>query len=110
MNNKFSNNIGTFGIVNIYTPVFGSNPAKPAIILKNNIFKQNMSYLAGNAFYISLTMQMKYAGIDVTQTCGSQILIESNTFSNNIGMKRHNGGAGVLHCSLFSSTTMTLAY
>lgn len=58
VNNRFTNNIGTFGIVNIYTPVFGSNPAKPAIIFKNNVFKQNMAYFAGNTFYISLIMQM----------------------------------------------------
>ena len=30
--------------------------------------------------------------------CGAGILIEENSFVGNVGMKRHNGGAGVLRC------------
>ena len=35
---------------------------------------------------------------DSWQTCGSGILIEENFFANNIGLKRHNGGAGLIRC------------
>ena len=30
--------------------------------------------------------------------CGAGILIEDNLFYGNVGMKRHNGGAGVVRC------------
>ena len=32
--------------------------------------------------------------------CGAGIMIEENLFHGNIGMKRHNGGAGVIRCDL----------
>ena len=31
--------------------------------------------------------------------CGAGILVEDNLFYGNIGMKRHNGGAGVIRCA-----------
>ena len=56
-----------------------------------------MAYVAGNAFYIKPTMRTNTA-IDYRQFCGAGILIDSNIFEGNIGMKRHNGGAGVIRC------------
>ena len=37
--------------------------------------------------------------VDYLQMCGAGILIKENLFTGNIGMKRHNGGAGVIRCS-----------
>ena len=39
VNNRFTNNIGTFGVVNIFNPVFMNNPSQPALIMKSNLFK-----------------------------------------------------------------------
>jgi hypothetical protein len=66
VNNRFTNNIGTFGVINIFNPVFINNPSKPAFIMKSNLFKQNMAYFAGNAFYILVAMYVTKEGIDVT--------------------------------------------
>ena len=66
-----------------------------------------MAYWAGNAFHIQMKMRMLYGWLDIdgnkqtpdaTQTCGSGILIDGNYFLGNIGLKRHNGGAGVIRC------------
>ena len=61
-----------------------------------------MAYWAGNAFHIQMTLKMYHGYMtgnsDAWQTCGSGILIEDNFFAKNIGMKRHNGGAGVIRC------------
>ena len=61
-----------------------------------------MAYWAGNAFHIQMVVRM-YNGYlsgasDAWQVCGAGILIEDNYFGNNIGLKRHNGGAGVIRC------------
>lgn len=71
VNNRFTNNIGTFGIINIYSPVFQANPFQPSLIIKGNTFLTNMAYFAGNTFYIALKMKMSTAGDDVAQLCGS---------------------------------------
>ena len=57
-----------------------------------------MAYFAGNAFHISLKMRMFEAGHDSRQVCGAGILVEGNFFHGNIGLKKHNGGAGVIRC------------
>ena len=78
------------------------------IIMKDNRFEKNMAYFAGNAFYISSTMRS--TGLfDYLQFCGAGIMIEDNVFENNIGMKRHNGGAGVIRCKRFSDVDLAAA-
>ena len=69
-----------------------------------------MAYWAGNAFHISLTIRIAYAAdsdagtpSDAWQTCGAGILIDDNFFQGNIGLKKHNGGAGVIRCRHTSS-------
>ena len=65
----------------------------------------NMAYWAGNAFHIQMTASM-VKGTDIDNdvesdtwtTCGAGILINDNFFDSNIGLKRHNGGAGVIRC------------
>ena len=78
------------------------NETLPVIIIKDNIFERNMAYFAGNAFYISSTLRST-ALFDYLQFCGAGIMIEDNLFENNIGMKRHNGGAGVVRCKRFAT-------
>ena len=69
------------------------------IVIKDNRFERNMAYFAGNAFYIyNLMKSTDEEEKDYLQFCGAGILIDSNVFEDNIGMKRHNGGAGVLRC------------
>ena len=65
--------------------------------MQNNIFDRNMAYFAGNAFYIRHKMR-NLDLYDYLQFCGAGTLIEDNVFENNIGLKRHNGGAGVIRC------------
>ena len=68
-----------------------------------------MAYWAGNAFHITMTVRMFHgiqskSGIsDSWQTCGAGILIDDNFFADNVGLKRHNGGAGVIRCNHYES-------
>ena len=78
------------------------NETLPAIIIKDNRFEKNMAYFAGNAFYIRNTLRTETI-FDYRQFCGAGILIESNVFKGNIGMKRHNGGAGVIRCPRYTN-------
>ncbi len=61
-----------------------------------------MAYWAGNAFHITMTMRMVDGYLsgksDAMQTCGAGIAIKNNYFGHNIGLKRHNGGVGVIRC------------
>lgn len=67
--------------------------------MQNNNFTKNMAYFAGNAFHITSSVQLMEDYVDYKQMCGAGILIEDNLFYGNIGMKRHNGGAGVIRCT-----------
>ena len=71
---------------------------KPFVVIHNNTFEENMAYFAGNAFHITSTLSFTVDFEDYLKMCGSGTLIEDNSFTGNIGMKRHNGGAGVLRC------------
>ena len=101
--NIFRENIGTTGgVIHIEDPDFRYGDS-PSIIMTNNRFLNNMAYWSGNAFHIQMNMRMMYGidsdfGPDAWQTCGSGILIDSNYFHGNIGLKKHNGGAGVIRC------------
>ena len=77
---------------------YGLNETLPAIVMKDNRFDKNMAYFAGSAFYVRNTMRTTQL-FDYLQFCGAGTLIESNIFEGNIGMKRHNGGAGVIRCT-----------
>ena len=57
-----------------------------------------MAYFSGNAFSIINTRKVETDFVDYMQFCGAGIEISSNNFTNNIGLKRHNGGAGVISC------------
>ena len=60
-----------------------------------------MSYLAGNAVYILESFKIDHAeDDDYKRVCGAGILIEDNNFSNNIGLKKTNGGAVVIRCDI----------
>jgi hypothetical protein len=106
--NEFRGNIGTTGgAIHIEDPDFryANNGKNPYIVMKDNKFIDNMAYWAGNAFHISLTMRMVVAAdietqtpSDAWQTCGAGILIDDNFFYGNVGLKKHNGGAGVIRC------------
>jgi hypothetical protein len=58
-----------------------------------------MAYIAGNAIYIRLVQYLKDE-LAVTKVCGGGVLVKNNTFSNNIGLKKTNGGAISVVCSL----------
>ena len=109
--NEFRENIGTTGgVIHIEKPDFrfGNNPY---IVLAENTFTKNMAYWAGNAFHIQMTMRMVHSGgtvNDAWQTCGNGILLVDNFFNGNIGMKRHNGGAGVIRCEHTTNTLTTV--
>ena len=106
VNNTFFENIGmTGGVIHIESPDFrfGDNPY---IVIKQNRFINNMAYWAGNVFHIQMNVRM-FSGLqgdsDAWQTCGAGILIEDNFFTNNVGLKKHNGGVGVIRCQHFNS-------
>ena len=107
--NNFRENIGTTGgVIHIESPEFRFDN-NPYIIIHNNKFYNNMAYWAGNTFHIQMKMRMANgydhaAGSDAWQTCGSGILIDDNYFYGNIGLKKHNGGVGVIRCTHTPST------
>lgn len=70
---------------------------KPFVIIVSNSFSNNMAYFSGNAIYIRNTQR----STDLTNICGSAWL-DSNTFTNNIGTKKHNGGAVTASCKYLS--------
>lgn len=104
--NTFRENIGTTGgVIHIQDPDFrysNLTGLNPYIVINDNQFKRNMAYWAGNAFHITMTMQMVDGYLsgksDAMQTCGAGIAIKNNYFGHNIGFKRHNGGVGVVRC------------
>ena len=76
IDNEFSENIGTTGgAIHIEQPNFEVPNMKPYLIIKDNKFKNNMAYFAGNAIHISHKMRMIVSGQDSRQTCGNGILI-----------------------------------
>ena len=101
-NNTFSDNIGTTGGVihyeqpNMMTAI--ANEKRAYIVIKDNRFRNNMAYFAGNAFHLTYKMRMYETNYDAEQVCGAGILIEENSFIGNIGLKKHNGGVGVIRC------------
>ena len=65
---------------------YGLNETLPAIVMKHNRFEKNMAYFAGNAFYINLIVKANRV-YDYLNFGGASILIDSNLFEGNIGMK-----------------------
>ena len=104
LENEFKENIGTTGgAIHIEQPNFEIDEKRPFIVMKSNKFFNNMAYFAGNAFHISHKMRMIETNHDSRQVCGAGILIEDNFFYGNIGLKKHNGGAGVIRCQHIST-------
>jgi hypothetical protein len=101
-NNTFTENIGTTGgVIHFEQPdmmgaIAGGRRAN--IVIKENKFRNNMAYFAGNAFHLTYRMRMYVEDYDAQQVCGAGILIEDNSFIGNIGLKKHNGGVGVIRC------------
>lgn len=93
--NIFQNNIGTFGgSISINSPNWEQNKTAQ-IVMRSNSFSNNMAYFSGNAVYIRSTL--KKVSI-LNQNCGGGVDIEDNIFTNNIGLKIHNGGALSVQC------------
>ena len=61
-----------------------------------------MAYFSGNAFSIINTLKFTEDFVDYMQFCGAGIEISDNLFEKNIGLKRHNGGAAVISCKVFT--------
>ena len=101
--NRFEKNIGTYGgAVVIDSPkLSGSNLINGindgVVILKGNTFIGNMAYMSGNAVYINLVSQWVHSG------CGG-VYDEGNTYQQNFGGKRSQGGAIFIQCSSVSPT------
>ena len=108
--NLFMENIGTLGgSVHIMSPDFETNKdsnatnSQPYIYFKDNNFTKNMAYFAGNALYITHTINRTEHFKDYRYMCGAGVNIENNSFEYNTGLKRHNGGASVHRCLLYDS-------
>ena len=106
--NEFSENIGTLGgTVHIFSPDFETNKAsnatnsQPYIYFEKNAFIQNMAYFAGNAVYITHTIDRSKEFEDYRFMCGAGVHIKDNWFAYNNGLKRHNGGASVHRCLVY---------
>lgn len=68
-----------------------------------------MAYFAGNGLYIAHTVNRYTSFQDYRNTCGAGVLLSGNIFRENIGLKRHNGGAIVHRCFQLSDETATFA-
>lgn len=107
--NRFEENIGTMGgVMHIMSPDFESttgSATQPNIVIKGNSFKHNMAYFAGNVVYYGATkLSVFESNGTVEQLCGGGLLIDSNVFERNIGLKKHNGGAIALRCFKYYSS------
>ena len=63
-----------------------------------------MAYFSGNGFYLRNYKRVGKSSIDIYMMCGSA-LITASKFENNIGLRKHNGGAATVICSLISDVT-----
>ena len=59
-----------------------------------------MAYFAGNAIYIGIT---KFS-TELSKLCAG-VTLRGNSFSYNVGMKTHYGGAVAASCRFISSAT-----
>ena len=109
IDNDFQDNIGLYGgALNIDSHDYGDkqlayNASKPYIIIDSNKFKRNMAYIAGNAIYVRLTQRIGNEE-EAGHVCGGGVLIRNNGFFKNIGLKKTNGGAVSILCSLLNET------
>ena len=109
-NNLFEDNVGTMGgVIAIMSPDFEGHDMQdstpPYNYIEGNTFNRNMAYFTGNAIYYAST---KYflapnTGEDSKTLCGGGLSVNRNTFENNIGLKKHNGGAIALRCLVFQN-------
>ena len=126
-NNTFSENIGTVGgTIFIMSPDFEANKltnttstpnSKPYIYVRDNSFTSNMAYFAGNALYVAHTANQYTPYADYLNMCGSGVDVEANLFEENVGLRKHNGGAAVHRCipyyvtgTGFGATLQTSSY
>jgi hypothetical protein len=94
---SFTQNIGSFGgAITIDSPNWNDGN-QPHVVLHANTFDKNMAYFSGNAVYITPTMQFSNIFSPGQQCAGVNII--SNIFTNNLGLKVHNGGALSVVCS-----------
>ena len=117
INNTFSENIGTTGgALHIISPNFEArrnpvtlnvtqweNNTLPLIYMNGNNFTKNMAYFSANAFAIIPSKRFYYDFLDYRSFCGAGIEISGNHFQHNVGMKRHNGGAGIISCKIIDT-------
>ena len=64
-----------------------------------------MAYLAGNAVYISHTVKAFTEFEDYRYMCGAGVHVGDNVFEENIGLKKHNGGAYMHRCIHLTNST-----
>ena len=64
-----------------------------------------MAYFAGNAYYITHTVKRIVSYVDYLNMCGAGVMIDDNLFQENIGLKKHNGGAAVHNCIYYDSAS-----
>ena len=62
-----------------------------------------MAYFAGNALYITHSTKRVTEFSDYRNMCGAGVVIDSNRFEGNIGLKKHNGGASMHRCIYYES-------
>ena len=92
-NNDFQHNIGTFGgAITINSPDWLTGNM-PYVVIANNNFRNNMAYFSGNAIYIRNTKRYNKQ----VEICAG-VFLQLNTFTHNIGLKIHNGGAVSAYC------------
>ena len=118
LDNTFSENIGTTGgALHIISPNFElrrdpvtlnvtawENNTLPLIYMNGNNFTKNMAYFSANAFAIIPSKRFYYDFLDYRSFCGAGIELSDNLFQFNNGMKRHNGGAGIISCKIIDTT------
>ena len=116
-NNRFEENIGTMGgVISIMSPDFEgaatdddgpNNPQNaPYTFIEGNVFWKNMAYFAGNAIYYAATIPATAVteSAESQALCGGGVIVHENTFENNIGLKKHNGGAIAFRCLRYHHT------
>lgn len=69
------------GAIFVMSPDFKNNKqSKPYIYIRDNNFVQNMAYFAGNALYVTHTVDRNEPYVDYLNMCGSGVDVQGNLF------------------------------
>ncbi len=101
VNNNFTENTGTKGVLFITGKTLGGNKRRPhPIVVAENRFERNSGYMTSNAVSIKIVNDEMNDELNPDSLKCSHLLLSKNTFLNNIGAFQETSGALNINCFL----------